>query len=138
MDYMIDKQIEELMEEAREDVKELRKEVVEKSKLLDTLYEMVDEISYASDVIEYLSAKLATSYYGNGWITDRVPTEEECGSWRGNFLVTVYTDELKTMYMEYEYTTIRGKKIGRWIWCDRVNIPWKVIAWRKLPEPYHQ
>lgn len=99
----------------------------------------------AADTIETLSAKLAAEnmersdkYYGCGWILvkDRLPTKEECGNYRGHFLVTVYAPELKTLYMEYEYTTIRGKEVGRWTWYDRVNIPWEVIAWRKFPEPY--
>ena len=100
-------------------------------------------ISEAADTIETLSAKLAVAnmgrsdrYYGGGWIYDRVPTKEECGRWRGKILVTVYTNEPTVMYMEYKYTEIRGKEVGRWIWCDKVNIPWEVVAWRKFPEPY--
>lgn len=97
----------------------------------------------AADTIEALSAKLAAAnmkrsdrYYGGGWIYDRAPTKEECGRWRGKFLVTVYANEPTVMYMEYEYTEIRGKEVGRWIWCDKVNIPWEVVAWRKFPKPY--
>ncbi len=103
-------------------------------------------LSEAADTIETLSAKLEAAnmeqsdrYYGGGWILskDRLPTKEECGNYRGHFLVTVYASELKTLCMEYEYTTIRGKEVGRWTWCDGVNIPWEVIAWKKFPEPYH-
>ena len=97
----------------------------------------------AADTIETLSTKLAAAnmersdrYYGGGWIYDRVPTKEECGRWRGKFLVTVYANEPTVMYMEYEYTEIRGKEVGRWIWCEKVNIPWEVVAWRKFPGPY--
>ena len=99
----------------------------------------------AADTIESLSAKLEAAnmeksdrYYGGGWILskDRLPTKEECGNYRGHFLVTVYASELKTLCMEYEYTTIRGKGVGKWTWCDRANIPWEVIAWKKFPEPY--
>lgn len=74
-----------------------------------------------------------------GWIpcSERLPTKKECGNYRGHFLVTVYTNKLTTLYMEYEYTTIRGKEVGRWLWNDRVNIPWEVIAWQPLPEAYH-
>lgn len=100
------------------------------------------KINQAADTIEALSAKLAAAnrersdrYCGGGWITGRVPTKEECGRWRGKFLVTVYANEPTVMYMEYEYTEIRGKEVGRWIWCDKVNIPWEVVAWRKFPEP---
>lgn len=85
-----------------------------------------------------LAEEHTVTHYGGGWILakDRLPTKEECGNYRGNFLVTVYAPESKTLYMEYKYATIRGKEVGRWIWCDRVNIPWEVIAWRKFPEPY--
>ncbi len=111
------------------------------------LFEKIDDgrrmLLQAADTIEALSAKLAGAnvertdrYYGNAWIYDRVPTKEECGHWRGKFLVTVYANEPTVMYMEYEYTEIRGKEVGRWIWCDKVNIPWEVVAWRKFPEPY--
>ena len=96
-----------------------------------------------ADTIETLSTKLAAAnmersdrYYGGGWIYDRVPTKEECGRWRGKFLVTVYANEPTVMYMEYEYTEIRGKEVGRWIWCEKANIPWEVVAWRKFPGPY--
>lgn len=103
----------------------------------------IERFRKAADTIEALSAKLAAAnmgrsdrYYGGGWIYDRAPTKEECGRWRGKFLVTVYANEPTVMYMEYEYAEIRGKEVGRWIWCDKVNIPWEVIAWRKFPEPY--
>ena len=99
----------------------------------------------AADTIEALSANLAdmersAEDCGGGWIKckDRLPTEKECGDYRGHFLVTVYANKHTTMYMEYEYTTVRGKEVGRWIWNDRVNIPWEVIAWQPLPEPYHE
>ena len=99
----------------------------------------------AADTIEALSANLAdmersADDCGVGWIKckDRLPTEKECGDYRGHFLVTVYANKHTTMYMEYEYTTVRGKEVGRWIWNDRVNIPWEVIAWQPLPEPYHE
>lgn len=36
----------------------------------------------------------------------------------------------------YKEVTIRGEKIRRWEWNDRVNFPWEVIAWMPLPEPY--
>lgn len=77
---------------------------------------------------------------GGGWIKckDRLPTKKECGDYRGNFIVTVYTNKLTTLYMDYEYAIVRGKEVGRWIWNDRVNIPWEVIAWQPLPEPYHE
>lgn len=120
-----------------EQVKKLRIAAVYKEHSLKILLEQ------AADTIEALSAKLAAAnmersdrYYGGGWIYDRVPTKEECGRWRGKFLVTVYANEPTVMYMEYEYTEIRGKEVGRWIWCEKVNIPWEVVAWRKFPGPY--
>lgn len=72
------------------------------------------------------------------WIpcSERLPSKEECSKYREAFIVTVDANGLKTMAMEFEYTTIRGKEIGRWIWYDRVNIPWEVIAWKPLPDPY--
>ena len=103
------------------------------------------KINQAADTIEALSAKLAdmertAEDCGGGWIkcNDRLPTKKECGDYRGSFIVTVYTNKLTTLYMEYEHTIVRGKEVGRWIWNDRVNIPWEVIAWKPLPEPYHE
>lgn len=117
-----------------EQVKELR---YMSSVLHDEKRYAAEEIMHqAADTIEALSSKLAAN--GGGWIYDRTPTKEECGRWRGKFLVTVCANEPTVMYMEYEYTEIRGKEVGRWIWCDKVNIPWEVIAWRKFPEPYRQ
>ncbi len=107
-------------------------------------FEIEKVLLQAADTIEALSAKLQVAnmersdrYCGGGWIYDRAPTKEECGRWRGKFLVTVYANEPTVMYMEYEYAEIRGKEVSRWIWRDKVNIPWEVIAWRKFPDPYH-
>lgn len=122
-----------------EQVKELR----ETAELFDKIDDGRRMLLQAADTIEALSAKLAAAnrersdrHYGGGWIYDRAPTKEECGRWRGKFLVTVYANEPTVMYMEYEYAEIRGKEVGRWIWCEKVNIPWEVVAWRKFPEPY--
>lgn len=126
-----------------EQVKELRE-------LADALhrekwYSAYDTVIDAADTIESLSAKLAdmersAEDCGGGWIKckDRLSTKKECGDYRGNFIVTVYTNKLTTLYMDYEYAIVRGKEVGRWIWNDRVNIPWEVIAWQPLPEPYHE
>ena len=74
--------------------------------------------------------------YGNGWITDRIPTKEECGAFgRGWFLATVNANATTTIPMQYEYTTVRGKEVSRWLAYGRVS-PWNVIAWMPLPEPY--
>ena len=75
------------------------------------------------------------------WILckDRTPTKEECGLYgKKTFLVTVLADKLKTLVMDYEYTTVRGKEVSRWLWNDRVNIDWEVIAWQPLPKPYQE
>ena len=54
----------------------------------------------AADTIETLSAKLAKEnmerserYYNGGWIacSERLPTKEECRSYRREFLVTIDT-----------------------------------------------
>lgn len=91
----------------------------------------------AADTIEALSAKLqaVNMENGAGWITDRVPTKEECGNYGRTFNVTVYANGLQTMSMKFEYETVRGKEVCRWRWFDRLS-PWEVIAWQPLPEPY--
>lgn len=50
-------------------------------------YYTAPALSQAADTIEALSAKLQAANMDNirGWITDRTPTKEECGSWRGGF-----------------------------------------------------
>ena len=74
--------------------------------------------------------------YGNGWITDRIPTKEECGDFRRNwFQTTVDANGLHTIPMQYEYTTSRGKEISRWLAYGRIS-PWEVIAWKPMDEPY--
>lgn len=72
-----------------------------------------------------------------GWITDRVPTKEECNGREREFAVTVDANGIKTLVMDFVYETVRGKKVSRWKWRDRIS-PWEVIAWHKLPEPYHE
>ena len=76
------------------------------------------------------------SEYGNGWITDRVPSKEECGAFgSGWFLATVNANATTTIPMQYEYTTVRGKEVSRWLAYGRIS-PWNVLAWMPLPEPY--
>lgn len=76
-------------------------------------------MNQAADTIESLSAKLAdmersAGDCGGGWILskDRLPAKDECGDYKGDFLVTVYANKLTTLYMEYEHTTIKGKKLA--------------------------
>ena len=128
-----------------EQVKELREYADGYKKSCFGLDGIVKVLEKAADTIESLSAKLAdmersAEDCGGGWIKckDRLPTKKECGNYRGRFIVTVYTNKLTTLHMEYEYAIVRGKEVGRWIWNDRVNIPWEVIAWQPLPEPYHE
>ena len=73
----------------------------------------------------------------NGWIIDRNPTKEECGRYgSGWFLATVQQHEgNKTIPMQYEYTTIRGKEVARWMWYGRIASV-EPIAWQPLPAPY--
>ena len=71
-------------------------------------------IKRAADTIEALSAKLADMERSaedcGGWITDRVPTREECGDFGKEFAVTVDTNRIKTLVMNYVYETVRGKE----------------------------
>lgn len=70
------------------------------------------------------------------WITDRVPTKEECGTYKKGFQATILVGkEYRTVYLEYQYTTIRGKEVSRWLFLDRIA-PWQPIAWKPLSEPY--
>lgn len=99
----------------------------------------------AADTIEALSAKLQAANMErpeedcDGWITDRIPTKEECGDSPSGkeFAVTVCAKSRKTLVMDFVYETVRGKEVARWKWRDRIS-PWEVIAWHKLPEPYHE
>ena len=76
-----------------------------------------------------------------GWIpvSKKLPETDE---FRTEFIVTIRCDtweENKTMVAEWENTTVRGKDVSRWIWCNRL-IPygWEVIAWMSLPEAYRE
>ncbi len=120
---MISEQVKQLKEEA----KYLEKD--QEKRLASILYQ-------AADTIEALFTKLQEDN-NDEWIIDRVPTKEECGNYNSEeFLVTVDAGGIKVLCMEYEYTTVRKKEVSRWVWNDRVNIPWDIIAWRKFPKPY--
>lgn len=73
----------------------------------------------------------------NDWITDRVPTREECGEYGGKmFQVTIQQPNgNKTSCMTYEYTKVRGNEVARWLWNGRIA-PWTVLAWKPLDEPW--
>lgn len=81
--------------------------------------------------------ELAEEYNG-GWIMGRVPTEEECGLFKKAwFLVTIpQIDGNATTVMQYEYTTVRGKCVSRWLWYGRIASV-EPIAWQPLPAPYN-
>ena len=73
--------------------------------------------------------------------TEWIPTEERLpvtDKYRTNFIVTVTCDvwkEEKTLIAEWENTTVRGKKISRWIWNDRLfPKEWEIIAWKPMPK----
>lgn len=100
------------------------------------LYQAADTIESLSEKLQAANMELAAEDCG-GWITDRVPTKEECDGYKKEFAVTVDANGIKTMVMDFVYKTVRGKEVSRWKWRDRIS-PWKVIAWRELPEPYHE
>lgn len=81
--------------------------------------------------------KASAADCGGGWITDRIPTREECNGYKKEFAVTVDANGIKTLVMDFSYETVRGKEVSRWKWRDRIS-PWEVIAWQPLPEPYHE
>lgn len=98
-----------------------------------------DEREAARDAIDIIQNMERSAEDFGGWITDRIPTKEECGdSLLGKeFAVTIDSNGRKTMVMDFVYETVRGKEVSRWKWRDRIS-PWEVIAWHKLPEPYHE
>jgi len=103
------------------------------SKVIKIVNELAEEYGKDTNVSTIDAGEL----FGNGWITDRVPTKEECGAIaRKWFLVTIpQANGYRTTPMQYEYTTIRGKDVSRWLWYGRIT---KVepIAWKPLPAPY--
>ena len=73
-------------------------------------------------------------------VSERLPKTTE---FHKDFLVSVYCEAwspftTKTMVATWENTTIRGKKVSRWLWKDRLFPDyWKIIGWAELPEPMH-
>lgn len=42
----------------------------------------------------------------------------------------------KTMCVEWENTTVRGKDASRWLWNGRIFPScWEIVAWAEMPEP---
>lgn len=75
---------------------------------------------------------------GSHWIpcSERLP---ETDNFRTGFEVTYKTEngKYKVTSMKWENTVVRGKKVSRWIWNDRIA-PWKVVAWKPFSEPYQE
>lgn len=75
-----------------------------------------------------------------GWIpvTERPPEESE--QQRTGYLATVTRDgwaRPRVVYVEWETTTVRGKKVSRWIWNDKLFPEyWSLVAWIPLLAPY--
>ena len=101
--------------------------------------EAYGNISAYDDAIKIVNK--FTEEYNNGWIScsERLPSKEECGTYgRREFQVTIpQYDGNKTIAMDYEYTTVRGKEISRWKWNGKLS-PWEVIAWKPLSEPFKE
>ena len=72
-------------------------------------------------------------------VSERLP---ESPIFRAGYLATVFCaswKEKKTMYVEWENVTIRGKAISRWIWDNRLfPKEWEIIAWMPLPKAYKE
>lgn len=97
-----------------------------------------DYFESIDDWAESLPTIDAGELLNDGWITDRVPTKEECGYYGKEFLTTIpQSDGYKTIAMRYEYAKVRGKEVSRWTKYGRIA-PWEPIAWQPLPEPYQQ
>ena len=97
-------------------------------------YNYGDETAYrhAVKIVNQLAEE-----YNDSWITDRVPTKEECGEFgHKEFQVTISQAEgNKTITMDFVYETVRGKEVARWKWCGRLPV-WEVLAWKPLDAPY--
>ena len=87
-----------------------------------------------------IANKLLEDY--EDWIlcSKRLPSKEECRGWRGTFQATILLGSgdkryTTTVVLQYEYTTVRGKEVSRWLFKERIA-PWEPIAWKPLSEPY--
>ena len=70
-------------------------------------------------------------------INEQLPPDTEKFTTQ-TYLVTVTgcSNKPKTLVMDWECPTIRGKVVKRWTYRDRLlNKNWKVTHWMKLPEP---
>lgn len=94
----------------------------------------VSTIEEAADTIQALSAKLPAANMERptedcgGWIPckERLPKEKD-----GNVLICQSNGEVRTgSYSEYSRTWYKGEM--------RAVGGYEVIAWRSLPEPYHE
>lgn len=115
-----------------EQVKELR-ELAEDCKCENDKDDIVRVLQVAADIIEELSAKLATTnmersnaYYGCGWIacSERLPEKN------GTFLIQTQNNNIYTAFYGYNTTcTYRA------FWSGYMKVE-NVLAWQPLPKPY--
>ena len=120
--------------------------------------ELAKLIADAADTIEVLSAKLLASqmersshYYHGGWI----PADERLPEEAYPVIVTWKNDDPASYYqyiLGKHYVGVAHYKNGKWLWyssttedvlmeygrCDfeEFDEAIKVVAWRRLPEPY--
>lgn len=67
-------------------------------------------------------------------INKRLPPLSDDNYDSRDYLVAVdINGKLKTLYMSYEKTQIRGKSVKRWKWNNRIA-SWKVVYWMFLPQ----
>lgn len=74
------------------------------------------------------------------WIpcSERLPNTT---AWHTDYLVTVRALCYKppfTTYGVWENTNVRGKPVSRWKNKFNTLMPYEVVAWAELPEPYNE
>lgn len=106
----------------------------------DLTPEEVEEVNdFSKSQVGQLLNELSKERRKHKWIPveERLPETKE---YRTTLLATVsceYWKNNKTLVVEWENTTVRGKDVSRWIWNDRLfPEDWVIIAWQPLPEPY--
>ena len=65
-------------------------------------------------------------------VSEGMPPEPKI---RDTYLVT--TDTEIVIVANYIKTFVRNKEVIRWEWNGRI-CPWRIVAWRNLPEPYRE
>jgi hypothetical protein len=72
-------------------------------------------------------------------IADQLPPEP-ANTYSQDYATDYYictVDNKQVVVLEYVKTLIRGKKVIRWEWHDRIS-PWEPIAYMPFPEPYKE